>query len=131
TPALVIVFVPTALELAGVFAAGEWNGAPRPPLPSRRPTPIFDPDISIPREYIYWHPERNRALRKGDWKLVCEKENGQKWELYNLQEDRIESRDFAAEQPERVRQMSALWQQLDEEFQQQGASWPATAPARR
>src|SRR5690606_28143798 len=42
TPAHVIDFVPTVLELAGVSAPGEWNGAPRPPLPGRSLTPIFD-----------------------------------------------------------------------------------------
>ncbi|WP_437187135.1 arylsulfatase [Planctomicrobium sp. SH668] len=57
---------------------------------------------------IFWEHEGNRAVRDGDWKLVA-KENG-KWELYNIPLDRTESKDLAAEQPERAKELADKWQ---------------------
>lgn len=31
------------------------------------------------------------------------------WELYNVQSDRTEQHDFSATQPERVKELSAMW----------------------
>jgi arylsulfatase len=58
---------------------------------------------------IYWEHEGNRAVRLGKWKLVAKGRNGP-WELYDMDADRSEMHDLAAEQPERVADMSALWQ---------------------
>ena len=38
---------------------------------------------------IFWEHLRNRAIRKGDWKLVSVADGN--WELYNLKTDRTES----------------------------------------
>jgi arylsulfatase len=38
---------------------------------------------------IFWEHNENRAVRKGDWKLVAKK--GKAWELYNLAKDRTET----------------------------------------
>ena len=45
----------------------------------------------------------------GNWKLVALKD--EPWRLYNLSEDRTETNDLAARQPDRVRTMSAEWNQ--------------------
>jgi len=57
---------------------------------------------------IFWEHEGNKAMRRGPWKLV-RKYPGE-WELYNLDEDRTELRNAAADQPARVRAMSSEWQ---------------------
>ncbi len=121
-PAHIIDFVPTVLELAGVSSPENWNGQTRPALPGKSLVPLLKRDDALPRDALYWHHEGNRALRMGDWKLVSESESAGQWELYNLKRDRIESRNLAASHPERVRQISAAWQQMDEEFRQQAGT---------
>lgn len=58
---------------------------------------------------FYWEHEGNRAIRKGKWKLVA-LGPGHPWELYNIETDRIESKDLAIEQPELVKQLSAEYE---------------------
>ncbi len=120
TPAHVIDFVPTVLQLAGVEAPLEWAGWWRPALPGKSLVPLFKGDTEIARDALYWHHEGNRALRVGDWKLVSESENGGKWELYDLKRNRIESKNLAESNPGQVKELSALWQKMDDEFHRQG-----------
>jgi arylsulfatase len=61
----------------------------------------------IQREAIYWEHEGNRAVRMGDWKLVAE--HAKPWELYNIAQDRSEQHDLSQQEPERVKQMTAMY----------------------
>lgn len=81
------------------------------PLPGKSLVPAFQGE-AIEREAIYWEHEGNRAIRKGDWKLVA-KEN-QPWELYNIAEDRIEANDLSKAMPEKVEELSQMWEQWAE-----------------
>ena len=59
---------------------------------------------------LFWEHEGNRALRVGDWKLVARhREQGARWELYDMDADRTEREDLAASQPQRVQRMAAMW----------------------
>lgn len=129
TPAHVIDLVPTVLELAGITPPDKWKGHIRPPMPGKSLVPLLDADVDLPRDYLYWHHEGNRALRVGDWKLVSERENDATWELYDLKQDRIESTDLAARHPDRVEEMAATWSRLDQEFRHQSGAAPSTRPA--
>jgi arylsulfatase len=60
----------------------------------------------------------------GDWKLVSAHDNQDVWELYHLANDRSETIDLAAAFPERVRRMSAVWQQQEARFRRQANSPP-------
>ncbi|MCZ6672808.1 MAG: hypothetical protein O7C75_07705 [Verrucomicrobia bacterium] len=51
----------------------------------------------------------HRAVRQGDWKLVWGASE-MRWELYNLKDDRSESRGLAVKQPERVASMASDWE---------------------
>ena len=44
------------------------------------------------------------------------------WELYDLAQDRGESRDLAAEHPDKVKELAARWAELDAEYARQGAT---------
>ena len=63
----------------------------------------------IDRKAIYWEHEGNRAVRVGDWKLVAKGKQGP-WELYNIGQDRSELNDLATSKPEKVKQMSSMWE---------------------
>ncbi len=47
-------------------------------------------------------------MRSGDWKLVAKA--GGAWELYDIAHDRVEAKNLAAEQPEKVRELSDKYQ---------------------
>jgi arylsulfatase len=64
---------------------------------------------------IYFEHFGARGLRKGDWKLVALQDHG--WELYNLGEDRTETRDLAKQRPELVKELAALWERWAERAQ--------------
>jgi arylsulfatase len=58
---------------------------------------------------IFFEHEGNRAVRQGKWKLVALA--GRPWELYDEDADRVELKDLAAANPERVRAMAAQWEE--------------------
>ena len=79
---------------------------------------------------LFFHHEGNRALRLGDWKIVSARIDGDRWSLYNLVKDRAESTDLAARYPERLREMSARWQEMEDTFRRQaGTTNTPPAPA--
>lgn len=116
TPCHVIDFVPTALELAGITRPGEFNGKQLRPLDGKSLVPAFAADRTIERCYLYFEHAGNRALRAGDWKIVSSPEEKDAWSLYNLAEDRIEMRDLAASEPERLKTMVDTWTRCTSEF---------------
>jgi len=113
----VIDLVPTLLELAG--AGSQARPTDAPPWPGVSLVPAFSRDGALKREELFFHHAGNRALRVGDWKLVSARDEGDRWALYNLAQDRAESQDLAAQQPERVRQLAARWQALEDQFRRQ------------
>ena len=86
-------------------------------MPGRSLAPAFAADGAAGHDMLYFHHIGNKALRMGDWKLVCAA-NGP-WELYDLGADRGEMRNLAAQYPDRVRDMAARWQACEEEFRKQ------------
>lgn len=89
--------VPTVLDaigerdpaLPGVSMLGSWRGEPRPP------------------HRLFWEHIGNAAVREGRWKAVREADGP--WELYDLEHDRSELRDRAADQPALVRNLVEAW----------------------
>ena len=69
---------------------------------------IIEEDRPHAREALYWEHEGNSGVRKGPWKLV--RDYPGPWELYNMQDDRPENHNQAAEKPEIVQELDALWQ---------------------
>ncbi len=114
TPAHVIDFVPTVLELAGIEKPQEWNGEPVPAAPGRSLVPAFAKDETIARESLWWLHENHRAVRVGDWKLVAAA--GESWELYDLKTDRAEQHNLAAAMPEKVQDLAGVWQRQTDGF---------------
>jgi arylsulfatase len=113
-PAHVIDIVPTFLDVASLADAPvESDGPPRPGM-SLLPALLGKQSLHPP--YHWWLHEGNRALRMGDWKIVAAQ--NQPWELYDLAHDRTETRDLAASDPTRVREMEAFWDARNKAFSQ-------------
>ena len=114
TPCHLVDIVPTMMDLAGVDARGALPSQ-APPLSGRSLTPAFARDTVLPRDYIYFHHNRNRAIRVGDWKLASIGEKGP-WELYDMAKDRSEQTDLAAKEPARVASLATKWQEAEDGF---------------
>ena len=63
------------------------------------------------QDYLAWEIFGNRAVRQGEWKLRWEYKPFGKgdWELFNLAADPAERKDLAAERPDKVQALVALW----------------------
>ncbi|HUS91264.1 MAG TPA: arylsulfatase [Phycisphaerae bacterium] len=114
-PGHFVDLLPTVLELAGGKPTPTWKHLTVPPLAGRSLAPALAKDGTVEHEFLYFHHIGNRAIRVGDWKLVALGGKGP-WELYNLRADRGESKDLAAEHPEKVRELSEAWQRHEADF---------------
>lgn len=114
TPAHVIDFVPTVLDLVGIEKPKQWEGEPIPEAPGKSLVPAFAKDETIARDSLWWLHEDNKAIRVGDWKLVAAK--GDAWALYDLKTDRAEQNDLAAKMPEKAKELADLWQKQTDAF---------------
>ncbi len=110
-----IDLMPTFLDAAGAQYPDQWNGEPLTPLPGKSLLPVFTGGHLEPRP-IFWEHEGNRAVRLGRWKIVAKGAKGP-WELYDMETDRTEMHNLAAEEPERVAEMARMWQKWAEEAQ--------------
>jgi len=106
--------MPTLLEIAGAGYPKTNKGRELPPLMGKSWGPVLAGQAESPRtehDYLGWEIFGNRAVRQGDWKIRWEyKPLGKgEWELFNLAADPAERKDLAAERPDKVRELVALW----------------------
>jgi arylsulfatase A-like enzyme len=85
---------------------GGARGVRPPPAPGKSLVPVFKRDGAVTHEFLWWLHEGNRALRVGDWKIVADARSD--WALYDLSNDRGESRNLAAARPDTLRELVAL-----------------------
>ncbi len=111
-PCHLIDLMATCVDVSGAEYPEVFADHQIKPMEGRSLTVAFD-GRPIDREAIYWEHEGNRAVRVGKWKLVAKGARGA-WELYNLDADRAEMHDLAAEQPDRVKSLAAKWQAFAE-----------------
>lgn len=131
-PAHLIDIMATCVDAAGARYPETREGAVVHPMEGVSLRPAFY-DLPPDREAIYWEHEGNRAVRSGQWKLVSRAQPLMKvspdemddWELYDLEADRTEMNNLAAEHPEKVRELSALWNAWAERAK--ALPWPWTA----
>ncbi len=113
-PGHVVDIVPTILEVSGGKPFATWNEQPVPLAPGLSLVPTFAKDVPLARNSIWWLHEENRALRVADWKIVAAGKDSP-WELYDLSADRSETKNLAAEMPDKVRELAILWQRQTDE----------------
>jgi arylsulfatase A-like enzyme len=127
-PVVQLDFLPTALAAAGVPVQPAWK------LDGVNLLPYLQGEKSgAPHAALYWRFGGSMAIRMGDWKLV--KTTGGKGgadeagaanrrdkatvsgaELYNLQADIGEQTNLAASQPEKTKELAAVWQKWNSEL---------------
>ncbi|AKJ63422.1 arylsulfatase [Kiritimatiella glycovorans] len=113
----VIDFMPTFLELAGGAVRPPAEAAP--PFPGRSMLPAFRGE-PIGHEVLYFKHAGNRALIKGEWKVVSAAIDENEWELYHLAEDRTEMHNLRSSHFEKLRELVLEWHEIDNRYGRQG-----------
>ena len=106
-PSHLVDLMATCIDVAGAKYPKTFNDKEIAPLAGLSLKPIFNGEKRAADHTIYWEHEGNRAVRRGNWKLVAR--NNAAWELYDLAADRTELNDQARQQPERVEMLASLW----------------------
>jgi len=95
--------------------------------------PFLTSDSGTPHEALYWRFGSQHAIRKGDWKLLAT--GGGVTELYNLADDLSEKTDLASQKPDKVKELSELYDKWNSEliaplWHQQRAAPKANKPGK-
>ncbi len=112
-PGHLIDFMATFIDVADGRYPEQIDDRRIDPLQGLSLLPIFRGETRPGHDTLYFHFGTDRALRQGPWKLVSAKLG--RWELYNLDQDRTELNDLAAQQPDRVAAMAQRWFQMAED----------------
>jgi arylsulfatase len=103
-PAHLIDIAATLYDLTGVTYPADATALEGVSL-----RPVLD-GKPLPDRLLFWEHEGNRAVRKGDWKLVAK--HPLAWELYRIPDDRTEQEDLAEKHPELVEELSARYDEF-------------------
>lgn len=104
----------TCVELADGNYPQTFKGKTIPPMEGKSLAPVFKGAHGpVHDKPIFWEHEGNKAVRLGKYKLVMQWKNvaENKWELYDINKDRLEQKDLSKELPSKVDEMSKMWQQ--------------------
>ena len=105
----VIDVMPTLLDLAGATYPATYNGKVILPMEGKSLVSYWKKPAQTASRTLFWEHEGNRAVRAGNWKLVS-LYPANRWELYNLTNDPTELNDLAREQPDKVRELTKLYE---------------------
>ena len=120
-PVMNLDVLPTAIIAAGGKPEVSWqlDGVDLMPF-------LTGAKNSRPHQTLYWRYGPQWAIRHGDMKLVVARGGSGQPELYDLAADIGESKDLAAAQPTKVKELQAMWDQWSAE---QAPSSAPDAPA--
>ncbi|UYQ93977.1 arylsulfatase [Chitinophaga horti] len=104
-----IDIAPTLYEIAGAKYPAANKGQAVTPLPGVSLVNLLLHQTPVSRQQpIFWERAGNRAVRRGEWKLVSIYPSYQ-WELYNIANDRAETQNVASRYPQVVNELSAAY----------------------
>lgn len=106
----VMDFMSTFVELAGAKYPSVYNGHNIPATTGVSMVPSFAGKSTGGHDELFNEHFGARYARVGYWKLVS-LSTDTTWHLYNLETDRTETTDLAANNPDKVEQLSTLWKQ--------------------
>jgi arylsulfatase A-like enzyme len=109
-PGHIVDLMATCLDLAGAQYPKTYHNNTIKPTEGISLLPLIQGKTWKGHNALFFEHEGNRAVRQGNWKLVSEYPANQ-WHLYNIVQDRSETSDLAAQNPEKVKALTALYEQ--------------------
>ena len=106
----------TCVDVADAEYPKSFAGRDVTPLQGRTLVPVFSGSVRDPHPWLYFQFSDNRALRKGDLKVVSVK--GRPWELYDLSRDRSELNNLAKSRPDDLKSLREQWFEVAENTEQ-------------
>jgi len=109
-PVIQLDILPTVIVAAGGKVDPTWklDGVDLMPY-------LTGANTARPHEVLYWRFGEQWAIRKGDWKLVVARGDGDKPKLFNLAEDIGEATDLSAKNPEKLAELMTAWKTWNSE----------------
>ena len=119
-PGHLIDIMATCIDVSGATYPEVFNDSAIYAMEGKSLKPAFD-NQPLDREALYWEHEGNRAIRIGKWKLVSKPHRRPReldlieelplheWELYDMENDRSETKNLADAHPEKVAEMAGKW----------------------
>lgn len=110
--------VPTILDVIGLEMPKVYRGVEQYPLSGVSMRYTFDdPNLQTRKRRQYYAMLGTRGIWENGWKAAAlhaplsgvGKFDKDKWELYHVDEDRSESKNLAAEYPEKLKELIAAW----------------------
>jgi arylsulfatase A-like enzyme len=111
----VMDIAPTLYELAGAEHPSQKPNGKIAPLQGKSLVPLLagkSGAVRGERDWVGWELFGNRALRRGDWKILhlLRAAGGTgEWQLFNLKADPAETHDLAKDNPDQLKDLVALW----------------------
>jgi len=112
-----IDIAPTLYDFAGATYPEHVGDTAINTLPGLSLRPLLRSDSNQVDRHVplFWERAGNRAVRYGKWKLVSLFKDGNKPELYNIDEDRSENNNLASRYPAIVKDLEARYKAWAEE----------------
>ena len=120
-PTHLIDIMATCVDVGGGQYPTTYNNQTIQPMEGKSLIPAFA-NQDLERKAIYWEHEGNRAVRMGKWKLISKASKKhsfiwdktdelaiENWELFDMEKDRTEMHDIAAEYTDLVQKMADMW----------------------
>ncbi len=112
SPGHIIDIMPTVLSLSGVDYNNLRQNKSLKTLDGISIFPLNEYKTKGQKRTFFWEHEGNRALRKGNYKLVST--HGNEWELYDLSIDRTERNDLSKKFPVIKRELQSTYDEWAE-----------------
>ena len=123
-PVIQLDILPTAVAAAGGKVDPAWKLDGVNLLPFLTSENVLAGDFGPrPHDTLYWRFGQQWAIRHGDWKLLVANESmnparkDKPVSLFNLAADISESKNLAGEQPEKAKELRALWEKWNGELE--------------
>ena len=100
--------MPTVIDLSGANYPKVVDAEPIPEPEGLSLLPILKGKGRDAPEYLFFEHQMNCVVRAGNWKAISSYGEWD-WELYNIEDDRLELNDLADEKPDMVAQLDRAW----------------------